>query len=201
MQMLLQTDAIIDENFFWYQHDFLSGSETESMLVCLWQQLQWQQHEIFLFGRKVAQPRLSAWYGAPEARYRYSGLQLEPLAWHPVLLSLQEKIENRIQHKFNSVLANAYRDGNDSMGWHADDEPELGMNPLVASVSLGARRRFLVRKKGESRSSGMWLEAGSLLVMKRGCQQIYQHSLPKTRKPIGLRINLTFRQVRYQLPA
>ena len=184
----------VDASFVGYEPGFLSLPETENMLASLWQQLHWQQHEITLFGRKFAQPRLSAWYGDPEARYRYSGLQLEPLAWHRLLWSLKGKIEERLQQEFNSVLANAYRHGNDSMGWHADNEPELGMNPLVASLSLGARRRFLFRKKNESRSRGMWLESGSLLIMKPGCQDHYQHSLPKTRATVGLRINLTFRK-------
>ena len=190
----------LDDDFFHYQSGFIAPGEAKLLASRLWDQLSWQQYEISLFGRRVAQPRLSAWYGADEARYRYSGLQLDPLPWHPLLCDLKTRLEGRLQQDFNSVLANAYRDGRDSMGWHCDDEPELGWRPLVASISLGAERRFLVRKKGESRSAALWLECGSLLVMKRGCQEIYQHSVPKTQKPVDLRINLTFRQIKNQPP-
>jgi len=189
-----------DEEFFSLDPEFLAPEESRQLLSSLWSQLQWSQYEITLFGRTVAQPRLSAWYGEPEASYRYSGLQLEPLPWHPILFDLKKRVEAALAHQFNSVLANAYRSGKDSMGWHSDDEPELGAKPLVASLSLGAERRFLVRRKGESRSMGFWLGNGSLLLMKQGCQENYLHALPKTRKPSGLRINLTFRQIRYQLP-
>ena len=198
----MQQDSLpeIDRNFFVYHRMFLAPVEADRLLSALWDQLDWKQHEIMLFGRKVAQPRLSAWYGDPEARYRYSGLQLEPLPWHPLLLGLKNKLEDHFRQEFNSVLANAYRDEKDSMGWHSDDEPELGAEPVVASLSLGSERRFLVRKKGDSHSSGLALGHGSLLLMKQGCQEIYQHSLPKTRQQSGLRINLTFRQIVNQFP-
>jgi alkylated DNA repair dioxygenase AlkB len=190
----------LDDDFFCYQSGFIAPGEAKLLATRLWDQLAWQQYEISLFGRRVAQPRLSAWYGADEARYRYSGLQLDPLPWHPLLFDLKTRLEGRLRQDFNSVLANAYRDGRDSMGWHSDDEPELGRRPLVASISLGTERRFLVRKKGASRAAAIWLEGGSLLVMKCGCQEIYQHSVPKTQKAVGLRINLTFRQIRNQPP-
>jgi alkylated DNA repair dioxygenase AlkB len=191
----------INDRFICYQPEFLTPNDSENTLNSLWQQLEWSRHEIILFGRKVAQPRLSAWYGDPDARYRYSGLQLEPLAWHPVLWHLKRKVEAGLKREFNSVLVNAYRDGSDSMGWHADNEPELGVKPLVASISLGARRRFLLRTKKQSGSRELWLEPGSLLIMKPGCQEHFQHSLPKTRSAVGLRINLTFRKIWNQLPA
>jgi alkylated DNA repair dioxygenase AlkB len=190
----------LDHEFFSYQSGFIAADEASRLLTELWNQLAWQQYEITIYGRRVAQPRLSAWYGATEARYRYSGLQLEPLPWHPLLFELKTKLEEQLQQSFNSVLANAYRCGRDSMGWHADDEPELGPRPLVASISLGAERRFLVRKKGDTRTATFRLENGSLLVMKRGCQEVHQHSVPKTRKEIGLRVNLTFRQIENQPP-
>ena len=192
--------AKIDENFFQYEPAFLNSAEADRLVVNLWQNLEWTQHKIKLFGRKVRQPRLSAFYGAAEAQYFYSGLQLEPTPWLPALFDLNKRLEKLLLSPFNSVLANAYRDGNDSMGWHSDNEIELGPDPLVASISLGAERRFLVRKAGASHSTGLWLEHGSLLLMKRGCQQAYQHSLPKTQLAIGLRINLTFRQISNQLP-
>jgi len=190
----------LDDEFFFYQSRFIAPGEAKLLTTRLWDQLAWQQYDILLFGRRLAQPRLSAWYGAGEARYRYSGLQLDPLPWHPLLIDLKTKLEAQLQQEFNSVLANAYRDGRDGMGWHSDDEAELGSRPLVASISLGAERRFLVRKNGESHAAELRLECGSLLVMKRGCQEIYQHSVPKTQKPVGLRINLTFRQIKNQPP-
>ena len=189
-----------DEKYFHYQRDFLSEKEAEQLLICLWQDLDWQQYEITLFGRKIAQPRLSAWYGDPGTKYRYSGLNLEPLAWKPRLLTLKKKLDAQVGCTFNSVLANAYRSGEDSMGWHSDNEPELLTDPIIAAISLGEKRRFLLKKSGESQSRGILLEPGSLLLMKRGCQRIFQHSLPKTRVATGLRISLTFRQIRNQLP-
>jgi len=159
--------------------------------------LDWSQREIVLFGRRRQQPRLVAWHGDPGACYRYSGLTLLPAPWHPALLEIRERLAEHTDAVFNSVLANAYRDGCDSMGWHRDDEPELGPMPVIASVSLGAERRLLIRARGQP-SVGLKLEAGSLLLMRGDFQQRYQHALPKTRQPVGLRINLTYRFVRIQ---
>jgi alkylated DNA repair dioxygenase AlkB len=182
---------------FCYIPDFLPARNADGLVECLWAGLQWDQRDITLFGRSIPQPRLTSWYGDPDAHYTYSGLNLHPLPWHTDLLELRKLLQERLRHNFNSVLANAYRDGHDSMGWHADDEKELGSKPLIASLSLGENRRFLLRKKLEknSRSVGLQLEHGSLLVMQGDSQSRYLHSLPKTRKPAGLRINLTFRQV------
>jgi alkylated DNA repair dioxygenase AlkB len=185
----------LDSRFFAYHSRFLPTAEASRLTQLFWQELSWARYELTLFGRRVAQPRLTAWYGDPAARYRYSGLELEPLPWHPELLRLKNRLQDFLGEPFNSTLANAYRNGRDSMGWHADDEKELGNQPLVASISLGAERRFLVRHNSRRGSAGIWLESGSLLVMKRGCQQRYQHSLPKTRSVDGLRINLTYRNI------
>ena len=182
---------------FCYIPHFLPARTANRLVERLWAGLQWGQRDITLFGRSIPQPRLTSWYGDPDAYYSYSGLYLHPLPWHPDLLELRSKLQGRLRHGFNSVLANAYRDGHDSMGWHADDEKELGLKPLIASLSLGESRRFLLRKKLEknTQSVGLQLEHGSLLVMQRDSQSCYMHSLPKTRKRAGLRINLTFRQV------
>jgi len=134
-----------DPGLFDYTPGFLARPEADEALERLWGELEWSQKEIKLFGRRLPQPRLVAWYGNPEAVYSYSGLTLEPLPWHPLLERLRERIERFAGCRFNSVLANAYRDGRDSMGWHSDDEKELGHEPLIASLSLGATRRFLVR--------------------------------------------------------
>ena len=177
-----------------YQPEFLPRDEASRFLEALWTGLEWSQKEIVLFGRRVMQPRLTAWYGDTGVTYRYSGLTLHPLAWHPVLLEIRERIESFTDQRFNAVLANAYRDGSDSMGWHRDDEAELGRQPVIASVSLGDERRFLVREN-QGPPSALVLEHGSLLVMKGDFQRRYRHALPKTRRQAGLRINLTYRLV------
>ena len=182
---------------FCYVAGFLPVKTATHLTQCLWQELQWSQQNIALFGRSVPQPRLTSWYGDQDARYSYSGLNLDPLPWHPVLLQLRWLLQEKLRSDFNSVLVNAYRDGRDSMGWHADDENELGRKPLIASLSLGQTRRFLIREKQRRGIKPVYLELepGSLLVMQGDSQSRYMHSLPKTLKPAGLRINLTFRQV------
>jgi len=182
-----------------YHPGFLQKQLADRYLQHLWDELKWVQKEIVIFGRRRLQPRLIAWYGDSSANYGYSGLSLTPLSWHPGLLEIRRQVEEFTSAGFNSVLANAYRDGNDSMGWHRDDERELGPMPLIASVSLGEERRFLVRENGK-RSSGMTLGHGSLLIMKGSFQRRFSHSLPKTRRNIGLRINLTYRKIRDQAP-
>ena len=180
---------------FRYIRNFLDGDHASSLLDTFHKELNWQQYDIRLFGRMIPQPRLSCWYGDACSHYSYSGLHLPPMPWHPALQDLREQLQESLHCPFNSVLANAYRDGRDSMGWHADDEKELGAEPLIASVSLGASRRFLIKSKTGSETHDLLLEHGSLLVMQGQSQRAYMHSLPKTKTPIGLRINLTFRQI------
>lgn len=189
------TSAGLAETPMDYEPGFLREDEAGSLLQIFWAELQWRQESILLFGRKVAQPRLTAWYGDADATYRYSGLSLRPTPWHPQLLRLRRRLERHLCCGFNSVLANAYRNGRDSMGWHRDDEPELGKEPVIASLSLGAARRFLYRPRSGGASRHIILEHGSLLVMKPGCQARWQHAIPKTRAGTGLRINLTFRKI------
>jgi alkylated DNA repair dioxygenase AlkB len=191
---------VFDPDCFDYRPDFLPERLADAWLAQLWRDLNWSQQEITLFGRRVMQPRLVAWYGDPDAVYTYSGLTLQPSPWHSLLAELRGRLESATGGCFNSVLANAYRDGGDSMGWHSDDEKELGPAPLIASVSLGAERRFLVRPRkraggGKAASRGIKLGHGSLLVMRGDSQRFFQHALPRTRQPVGLRINLTYRQV------
>ena len=188
-----------------YHPDFLDAVEAGACLQRLWRNLAWEQREITLFGRRVLQPRLTAWYGDEQAVYSYSGLRLHPRPWHELLVGLKTRIERFTAAQFNSVLANAYRDGADSMGWHSDDEPELGEQPVIASLSLGAARRFLLRENRRlpdhrRKSLGLMLEHGSLLLMKAECQRGFQHSVPRTRRPTGLRINLTYRLICAQAP-
>ncbi len=181
-----------------YLPDYLSSDYAHHLLQTLHAELAWKQEAITLYGRSVLQPRLTCWYGDAEAQYRYSGLQLQPLPWHRDLRVLRDRLQTDLGHRFNSVLANAYRSGADSMGWHADNEPELGQHPLIASISLGEERNFLLREGKRGKSRRLTLQHGSLLVMRGDLQRRCQHAVPKTTRQVGLRINLTFR---YVLPA
>lgn len=178
-----------------YFRSFLASEQATDMLHTLWAELSWQQKPIRLFGRLVMQPRLISWHCDPGLRYSYSGLELKPAAWHPQLAALRIRLQAELGREFNSVLVNAYRDGQDSMGWHADDEPELGPNPALASISLGAERRFRWRDTTTRKTNGMKLQHGSLLMLSGQFQNRYQHSVPKTKLEVGLRINLTFRNI------
>ena len=143
----------------------------------------------------MASPRLSAWHGDPDARYAYSGIVHDPLPWLPVLLEIKARIEAALASRFNAALANLYRDGRDGMGWHSDNERELGSTPMIASASFGAVRRFALRHRASGRRESLLLDSGSLLIMAGDSQRCWQHALPKTAKPCGPRINLTFRYV------
>jgi alkylated DNA repair dioxygenase AlkB len=162
----------------------------------LWDGLDWEEREIMMFGRPVLQPRLVDWYADSGVTYRYSGITLGPRALPAPLDELRGRLDREFGADFNSVLCNAYRDGQDSMGWHADDEPELGLEPVIASLNLGATRRFRVRPRGGGESFSIDLEGGSLLMMSGRSQSDWQHAIPKTRRDVGPRINLTFRAVR-----
>ncbi|GAA3536800.1 alpha-ketoglutarate-dependent dioxygenase AlkB [Zobellella aerophila] len=153
----------------------------------------WQQHRLRLFGKTHDEPRLSCWMG--ELPYRYSGRVRQPVPWTPTVRAIRERVVQICEQDFNGVLLNLYRDGRDSMGWHADNEPELGRNPLIASVSLGAPRRFLLRHCHDGQRRQLVLGHGSLLVMAGEMQHHWQHALPKTAAATGRRINLTFRTV------
>jgi alkylated DNA repair dioxygenase AlkB len=183
-----------------YRPAFLQPGDAQALLRLLWLELPWKQQDLVLFGKAVRQPRLTAWCSDPGVSYRYSGLSLPPAAWHPALLELRDRLQAALERPFNSVLANAYRDGQDSMGWHADDEAELGPEPCIACISLGAVRQFRLRPRqpaGATQSPvNIGIEPGSLLIMSGDSQQRWQHAVPKTRKPVGLRISLTYRQVR-----
>ncbi len=181
-----------------YDAAFLDAAEADALLTVLIDNVAWQQPCVRLYGRDVHSPRLAAWYGDPGAVYSYSGSANMPLAWTPELSALRRRVEARVGCAFNSVLVNLYRDGRDSVGWHSDDEPELGAEPVIASLSLGARRRFLLKPKRPkgAPSRSLWLDRGSLLVMRGPTQRCWRHCLPKTARPVGPRVNLTFRQVR-----
>lgn len=177
-----------------YQPAWLPLAEADALFGELQRSLPWSVPRIRVFGRSVDSPRLSAWIGDADAVYRYSGSDFEPHPWIPALVGLRQRLQDELDAPFNSVLANLYRDGRDAMGWHSDDEPELGPQPVIASVSLGGVRRFLLKHRNEpSIRSAIALPHGSLLVMAGDTQRHYRHALPRTAKPVAPRINLTFR--------
>lgn len=179
-----------------YMANFLSAPQAYKFFNILLKELSWEQHYIKLFGKTHPQPRLSALYAENDDSYTYSGLTLQPLKFHPVLKELQEKLAEVSEIKFTHCLANLYRDGKDSMGLHADDEKELGNNPVIASISLGANRKFrLKHQENKTEKLDLTLEHGSLLLMQGTTQHYWKHELPRTRKPVGPRINLTFRKI------
>jgi alkylated DNA repair dioxygenase AlkB len=189
-------DVALDE-------DWLPRAEADTLMDALLMELPWEVHRIRMFGRVVDSPRLSCWIGDSGASYAYSGTRFEPHPWPNVLLPIRERVSAACGQQFNSVLANLYRDGRDSMGWHRDNEPELGPEPVIASLSLGATRRFLLRPVASRQeparqraSKSLELPAGSLLRMAGATQRLYRHALPRTRRPVDARINLTFRAVR-----
>ncbi|HVK65470.1 MAG TPA: alpha-ketoglutarate-dependent dioxygenase AlkB [Polyangium sp.] len=177
-------------------HDpFLTPDEADTSFRALLAEVPFQQQTIRLFGKSILQPRLSAWHGDEGASYTYSGLSLTPNPWTPALSALRARVEAAAGCTFNSVLVNQYRNGDDSMGKHADDEPELGENPVIASLSLGARRKFVLepKKKGEEKVT-LELGEGNLLVMAGTTQHHYRHGVPK-QAGRGARMNLTFRRI------
>lgn len=169
-------------------------AEPERVLQRLLTELDWRQDTARIVGREVQLPRLTAWYG--DAGYRYSGIDNPPAPWSPVLQELKATAEELAGTRFNSVLANLYRDGRDSMGWHSDDERALGREPVIASLSFGAVRRFRLKHKREPMSLALDLQPGSCLVMAGTLQHQWRHALPKTSRPVGPRVNLTFRLIR-----
>ena len=172
-------------------------AEADELLSLLLARIDWQQEDIVIFGERRRVPRLVAWHGDPGTAYTYSGTAHEPLPWTPELQRVRHRVEGLTAHRYNSVLLNLYRDGRDGMGWHADDEPELGREPVIASVSLGATRRFKLRhRRARPAASTLDLAHGDLLLMAGQTQHAYVHAVPKTARPVGARVNLTFRWVR-----
>lgn len=185
-----------DAELVWHPHPGL-GRRPEAWFDWLERSLAWREESIQLFGRRYRQPRLLAWYGDAGASYRYSGVVHEPLPWLPELERLRRRVERLTGARFNSMLANLYRHERDSMGLHADDEPELGPRPVIASLSFGQTRtlRLRHRQRGDLKPVRLPLTSGSLLVMRGDTQRYWKHEVPKERSPCGPRVNLTFRRV------
>ncbi|MFT4698888.1 MAG: alkylated DNA repair dioxygenase AlkB [Flavobacteriaceae bacterium] len=186
---LPQADIVYYPSFFASE----KGAEYYNRLLS---ETEWQQDDITVYGKTFKQPRLTALYGLDEKAYSYSGLTMAPNIFSPLLIELKNEIEKVSEIKFTAVLINLYRNGNDSMGWHSDDEKELGKNPVIASLTLGAERFFhLKHKENKELSYKLLLEHGSLLIMKGETQHFWQHQIPKSKAIQSPRINLTFRQI------
>ncbi|MEK6154975.1 alpha-ketoglutarate-dependent dioxygenase AlkB [Flavobacteriaceae bacterium 3-367] len=176
---------------------FLSSDEANRYFGLFMKTVPWQQDAISVFGKTYPQPRLTALYGDNDKPYSYSNITMRPHKFTPELLLLKEKLEHRVQTRFTSCLLNLYRNGRDSNGWHADNEKELGRNPIIASLSLGQERTFqLKHRKNKNLKHKMILGNGSLLIMQGATQHHWLHQVPKTLKDVGPRINLTFRIIR-----
>ncbi len=164
----------------------------------LLEDVDWEQRAITVYGKTHPQPRLVAWFGDPGTSYTYAGLTLHPTTWIDPILQIKAVCEVIAGITFNSVLLNLYRNGDDTVGWHSDDEPELGPNPIIASVSLGATRRFDLRHKVTKETVKTLLLPGSVLVMAGSTQAEWVHQVPRTKRVGEARINLTFRRTRHE---
>ncbi len=179
----------------YYHGSILETAQADSLLEKLLESLPWQHDEIFLFGKTIVTARQVAWFGDTNKCYTYSGKTHQPSPWTKELLLIKEEIEKRTDTSYNSCLANLYQEGEQGMGWHQDNEKELGPNPTIASLSLGAERRFDFRHKETREKISLHLAHGSLLLMTGNTQHHWQHQLPKTKKVTQPRINLTFRTI------
>lgn len=178
-----------------YYPNFIPPAQAASIMQTLQHAIDWRQEQITLYGKTFDVPRLQAWYGDENAGYQYSNLKMEPLPWSSELLGLRQKCEDISNSPFNSVLANLYRHGQDGMGRHADNEPELGEQPVIASLSFGEVRNLDFYHNETKNKVRLPLENGSLLIMSGNTQKHWQHSVAKTKKMLAPRINLTFRYI------
>lgn len=178
-------------------HTLFNEKESNQLFSDLYNNTKWKQETIKIYGKSVPIPRLTAWYGDSGKSYTYSKIAMTPEPWNPALLEIKSKIEVLSGVQFNSVLLNLYRSGGDSVAWHSDDEPELGKNPVIGSVSFGGTRRFMFRHKYKKElKNEVNLTHGSFLIMRGATQHFWQHQIPKTAKPVEPRINLTFRSIK-----
>jgi alkylated DNA repair dioxygenase AlkB len=191
-----RTELELPEADITYFPNFLDRKTADDYFHYLLAEVPWQQDSIRLFGKTHKQPRLTALYGDHGKTYSYSGITMHPYSFPQSLLQLKIQVEAFTREEFTTCLLNRYRNGNDSNGWHADDEKELGRNPVIASVSLGAVRTFRLKHRREKNlKHKIDLEHGSLLLMKGATQHHWLHQLPKTRRQVGERVNLTFRYI------
>lgn len=197
MSTQVERISIPDAELHYYPRAF-TLDESTALLEILRDSIRWTSGGLMLYGRHIMMPRLIAWYGDPGITYEYSGQSSPHNDWTSDLLTIKDRVETLSRHVFNGALLNYYRDGRDSMSWHSDDEESLGVNPVIASVSFGATRNFRLRHRHDRSINpvNLSLTTGSLLIMRGQTQHYWQHQLPKTRKPVGGRINITFRRIK-----
>lgn len=187
----------VDSDFqdFSYFPKYLDNSSSDKLLETLLERNQWEREIFKIYGKSISAPRLTSWFSDPMVSYRYSGKKRFGKPFTPELFQLRQILNARLNVHFNFVLANFYRDGKDYVGWHADDEPDLGTRPLIASISLGESRRFRVRHNSRKVTESIDLVHGSLLIMRGQSQSHFKHCLAKTKRLVNSRINLTFRTI------
>jgi len=188
---LPDADVVLYENYF-------NPTESNELFETLKNSIEWRQDKMNIYGKEINFPRLTAWYGENDKNYSFSGITLKPMYWTDSLLQIKTAIERVENNNFNSVLLNLYRNGQDSISWHTDAEKELGKNPVIASVTFGGTRIFQLKHKFDKNFKiiNIPLQHGSLLIMKGETQHFWLHQVPKTKKVIGERINLTFRTIK-----
>lgn len=192
----LSTNQLPYDGEVYLDNQYFSENEASHYFDCLQKEIQWEHREIQLFGRSILQPRLIAWHGEPGVTYKYSGLMMTTKAWTPSLNEIKSRIENHLGYTFNAVFLNKYRNGHDYMGWHRDNERVQGLQPLIISVSFGAKRAFKFRHYYQKGIDIKFeLNSGSLLIMQGETQEYWSHSLPRALKISEPRINLTFRNI------
>ena len=179
-----------------YVSNFYKKELANKYLTRLISDIHWKQESMKMYGKEIPFPRLTSWYGDQDKPYSFSGITLQPHPWSPGLLKVKNDIEPIAKVSFNSVLLNRYRDGSDSISWHTDAEKELGENPVIASVNFGAERKFQLKHKDTNERIDIVLQHGSLLIMQGELQHFWKHQIPKTKKPLGERVNLTFRVIK-----
>ncbi len=178
-----------------YLPGFFNVPQANQYLAQLQDNILWKQEKMNMYGKQVDFPRLTSWYGDTGKPYSFSGIKLTPHPWTAELTEIKQQVETFCSTSFNSVLLNLYRHGNDSISWHSDAEKELGINPVIASVNFGAERVFQMRHNSTQEKISITLEHGSLLVMRGELQHYWKHQVPKTKKTVAPRINLTFRTI------
>ncbi len=186
----------IQDGEYLYIPNFFDKQKSDYFFDTLLKKIEWKQEEMKIYGKVIKFPRLTAWYGDNNKAYSFSGINLRPTIWTDELLQIKEIIEPKCNVHFNSVLLNLYRNGNDSISWHTDAEKELGKNPVIASVNFGETRKFQLRHRATKQKIELKLKHGSLLIMKGSLQHFWQHQVPKTKKIVDKRINLTFRIIK-----
>jgi alkylated DNA repair dioxygenase AlkB len=188
----------LEDAEIYYLRELPLGQSAEAVMHQLMDEVPWRAEKIVVWGKAFPQPRLTAWYGDNGTNYTYSGIQMAPLPWTYTLVDIKNRVAKFAGCDFNSVLLNYYRNHRDGMGLHSDDEPELGRRPIIASLSLGDERTFILkhRTRRDLKSVRLKLASGSLLLMKGDTQHCWKHGIEKEKLPRGPRVNLTFRRVR-----